>query len=315
MQRPIVVIRSFPLDAEERALLLDAAGPNLELRFEEPGAPEPLEGVSAVAGTVTAEELAATPDLQWINLWSAGADMALTAPLLGRPEIVLTATLGNGAPALAEHAIMLMTLLARGGWHWADAQRAHEWGRIQHVELAGQTVGLVGLGRSGSRLARILRAMDMRVLAVRRTPGDDDRVDEMFPVDRLAEMMAHSDWVVVTAPLTNETRGMIGETEFRAMKPTARYLNVSRGEVADPVALERALTEGWIAGAGLDAHPIEPLPVDSVLWDLPNVIVTPHNAATSTRSKTRAVESFAANLRRFAAGEPLADTVDRAAGY
>ena len=315
MHRPIVVIRSFPLDAEERAGLARAAGGGLELRFEDPGSPASLDRVSAVAGTVTEDELSSTPELRWIHLWSAGADMALQPPLLARPEIVLTATLGNGAPALAEHALMLMTLLARGGWHWADAQRAHEWGRIQHVELAGQTVGLVGLGRSGSRLARILRAMEMEVLAVRRTPGDDDRVDEMFPVAALAAMMARCDWVVVTAPLTTETRGMIGEAEFRAMKPTARYINVSRGEVADPAALERALVEGWIAGAGLDAHHVEPLPADSVLWDLPNVIVTPHNAATSTAAKARAVAALAANLTRFAAGEQLADRVDREAGY
>lgn len=315
MHRPIVVIRSFPLDNDERAVLLDAAGSGLDLRFEEPGVPESLIGVAAVAGTVTEEELASTPDLRWINLWSAGADMALTPPLLRRPEIVLTATLGNGAPALAEHAVMLMTLLARGGWHWADAQRAHEWGRIQHVELAGQVLGIVGLGRSGERLARIARAMDMRVLATRRSPGDDARVDATFPPDRVGDMLAESDYVVVTAPLTPNSRRMIGEPEFRRMKPTARYINISRGAVADQAALERALTEGWIAGAGLDAHHVEPLPADSVLWDLPNVIVTPHNAATSTAAKARAITSLAANLERFAAGEPLGDVVDRVAGY
>jgi len=315
MSRPVVVIRSFPLDDVERGVLRDAAGSLLELRFEAAGSPESLDGVAAVAGTVTEQELAGTPDLRWISLWSAGADMALTPALERRPEIVLTATLGNGAPALAEHAVMLMTLLSRGAWRWAHAQRAHEWDRLQHVELAGQTAGLIGLGRSGGRLARILRAMDMRIFATRRTPGDDDRVDQTFSADRLDHMLAQCDWVVVTAPLTSETRGMMGETQFRAMKQTARFINVSRGAVSDQRALERALTEGWIAGAGLDAHHTEPLPTDSVLWDLPNVIVTPHNAATSTRAKVRAIDSLAANLIRFGQGEPLQDTVDRLTGY
>ncbi|MCU1423618.1 MAG: D-isomer specific 2-hydroxyacid dehydrogenase NAD-binding protein [Microbacteriaceae bacterium] len=315
MPKPIVVIRSFPLDDDERAVLLDAAGPTLDVRFDTADSPQSLQGVAAVAGTLSDDELASTPALRWINLWSAGADMALTPAMQARPDIILTATLGNGAPALAEHAVMLMLLLARGGWHWADAQRAHEWGRLQHVELAGQTLGIVGLGRSGERLARIARAMDMRVLATRRTPGDDPRVDATFPPDRVGDMLADSDYVVVTAPLTPDSRGMIGEAEFRRMKPTARYVNISRGAVADEAALERALTEGWIAGAGLDAHHTEPLPRDSVLWDLPNVIVTPHNAATSTAAKARAIRSYAANLARFAAGEPLADVVDRVAGY
>jgi phosphoglycerate dehydrogenase-like enzyme len=313
--RPAIVIRSLPFDDTERADLLSIAGDHLELRFEDASRPESLDDIAAVAGSVSDAELANSPALRWIHLWSAGADSALTPALLARPEVVLTASLGNGAAPLAEHAMMLMLLLARGGWHWADAQRAHRWDRIQHVELAGQTLGIVGLGRSGARLARMARAMDMRVLATRRTPGADARVDGVYPPERVGEMLAQSDLVVVTAPLTPQTRGMIGEAEFRAMKPTAFFINISRGEVCDLPALERALREGWIAGAGLDAHHVEPLPADSVLWDLPNVIVTPHNASTSRASKARAIATFAANLPRFASGEPLRDTVDRATGY
>jgi phosphoglycerate dehydrogenase-like enzyme len=315
VERTVVLVRSLALDSSQREALRGAGGPGVDLRFEEPGSRDSVEDVAAIAGTVTDDELSRAVRLRWLNLWSAGADVALTPALRDRPEIILTASLGNGAPALAEHAVMLMTLLARGGWHWANAQRSHEWGHIQHVELAGQTIGLVGLGRSGGRIARIARAMDMRVLAVRRTPGDDDRVDQMYNPDQLAAMMSECDWVVVTAPLTDETRGMIGEREFRAMRPSARYINVSRGEVADEAAMRRALVEGWIAGAGLDAHHTEPLPSDSILWDLPGVIITPHNASTSTASKERAIASFADNLRRFAQGTPLQNLVDRSTGY
>jgi phosphoglycerate dehydrogenase-like enzyme len=241
--------------------------------------------------------------------------MALTPGLAARPDVVLTASLGNGAIPLAEHAVMFMLLLARGGWFWADAQREHRWARRTNIELAGQTLGIIGLGRSGRHLARIARAMDMRVLAVRRSGEPDDTVDELFAPDRTADMLAQCDVVVVTAPLTPETRGMIGVDEFRAMKPTAFFINISRGEVSDQAALERALREGWIAGAGLDAHHVEPLPGESGLWDLPNVLVTPHNASTSTNSKARAIATFAANLPRFARGETLTDLVDRSTGY
>ena len=312
---PTILIRSLPFDDNERATLRSAAQGHARLVFDDPHHPEPLQGITAIAGAVTDEELAGLPGLRWIHLWSAGADHILRPALAARPDIVLTASLGNGAPSLAESALWAMLLLARGGWQWAQAQADHRWERRHNVELQGQTLGLIGLGRSGSHLAGIARAMGMRVIAARRTPVADDRVDAVYPPDRVRELMAASDVVVITAPLTPDTRGMIGEAELRAMKPTATLINVSRGEVTDREALERALTEGWFAGAALDAHHVEPLPADSILWDLPNVIVTPHNAATSLASKQRAVATFTDNLPRFAAGLPLLHTVDRDAGY
>jgi phosphoglycerate dehydrogenase-like enzyme len=307
-----VLIRGLRFDEAERASAIAAAGPELEVLFDEPVS---LDGVVAIAGRATDEELETASDLRWVHLWSAGADGALTPALDARADVTLTASLGNGAVPLAEYAVLMMLLLSRGGWYWADAQREHRWDPRLRVELSGQTVGLVGLGRSGRHLAEVARALGMRVLATRRTPGDDDSVDAVYPPDRLAEMLAECDFVVVTAPLTPESRGMLGEAEFRAMKPTAFYINYSRGAVADEAALTSALVEGRIAGAALDAHHVEPLPADSILWDLPNVIVTPHNASTSTGSKARAIESFLANLPRFVRGGELADTVDRHAGY
>ncbi len=136
-----------------------------------------------------------------------------------------------------------------------------------------------------------------------------------MPRERLHELLAASDAVVVTAPSTPETRGMLGEAEFRAMRPTAWYINVSRGDIADRPAMLRALEEGWIAGAGLDAHAIEPLPDDALEWRMPNVIVTPHNGSTSHESRARAVEAFRENLALFAAGRPLTAVVDKQVGY
>jgi phosphoglycerate dehydrogenase-like enzyme len=315
MTRAAVVVRGLGLDEAERQELRDAAGPGLELRFPAEGEHAGFGDVVAVIGRISDAELASAPALRWIHLWTAGADYAFTDGLAARPDITLTASVGNGAVGLAEHAILLLLLLDRGGWHWARAQQEHRWDPAMHGELAGRTLGLVGLGNAGRHLAGIARGMGMRVLATRRTPGNAAEVEALYPPGRVAEMLAECDAVVVTAPLTPQTRGMLGEAEFRAMKPTAYYVNVSRGEVADERALERALLEGWIAGAGLDAHHVEPLPPGSPYWDLPNVIVTPHNGSTSRQSRRRSFDTVAGNLRRFAAGEPLVSVVDREAGY
>jgi len=137
----------------------------------------------------------------------------------------------------------------------------------------------------------------------------------MLPPARLAELLALADFVVVAAPLTAETRHMLGEAAFRAMKPSAFYICVSRGAIADPAVLHRALAEGSIAGAALDAHATEPLPPESPFWDMPNVMVTPHNAGTSLGTAERSVEIFCANLRRYVRGETLLNVVDRQTGY
>jgi phosphoglycerate dehydrogenase-like enzyme len=140
-------------------------------------------------------------------------------------------------------------------------------------------------------------------------------VDEVFPLERLHVLLGQSDFVVMTAPRTPESKGMLGEAEFRAMKSSAYYICFSRGGIADDAALLRALNEGWIAGAGLDAHTQEPLPPDSPYWTAPNTIVTPHNGATTPNTRQRGVDIFAENLGHFQAGEPLRNVVNKEAGY
>ena len=177
-------------------------------------------------------------------------------------------------------------------------------------------VGIFGLGNSGSDLALKAQAFHMRVLGLRRNP---DRtvpgVDKMYTHDQFHAFLAESDFVVVTAPSTAETAGMFDEAAFRAMKPTAYFIVISRGGIADDAALLKALQEGWIAGAGLDAHGVEPLPSDSPFWDLPNVVITPHNGATTFGTAQRSVEIFVDNLKRFVAGERLHNIVNKQAGY
>ncbi|MCC6178736.1 MAG: D-2-hydroxyacid dehydrogenase [Chloroflexi bacterium] len=274
-----------------------------------------LEEVEAIAGTVKAADLARARRLKWVHSWIAGADKDLIPEMVASP-VVLTSSVGNGAIPLAEHSMLLMIMLNRDVPRWMRAQASKTWDRFTHPELNGLTVGIVGLGNSGSDLALKAQAFHMRVLGLRRNaqrpvPG----VDEMYRPDQLHEMLAECDFVVVTAPSTPETLGMFDEAAFRAMKPSGYWICISRGGIADDAALLRALREGWIAGAGLDAHGVEPLPPDSPFWDLPNVIITPHNGATTFGTARRSVEIFIDNLKRYVAGEPLHNVVDKQAGY
>ncbi|QYN39968.1 D-2-hydroxyacid dehydrogenase [Pseudonocardia sp. DSM 110487] len=230
--------------------------------------------------------------------------------------VVLTSSKGNGAVPLAEHALMLMLMLDRDAPRWLRAQGSRTWDRFPHGELAGATCGIVGMGGAGSALARRAAAFDMRVLGLRRRPERRvPDVERMYGPGEVTAFVAESDFVVVTAALTPQSRGLLGPAAFRAMKPTAYYICVSRGGIADDDALLTAVREGWIAGAGLDAHAVEPLPADSPFWSLPNVIVTPHNGATTARTRRRGVDVFVDNLTRFVAGGPLRNVVDKRAGY
>lgn len=267
-----------------------------------------------IAGSVPPEALEKARRLKWVHSWAAGPDTQLYPEFVSHPA-VLTSSAGNGAIPLAEHAVMLMLMLNRDALRWIDNQRARKWERFTHGELNGLTVGIIGAGHSGSDLALKAKAFHMRVLGLRRSDRPAENFDRFYPREALHEFLGQSDFVVVTAPLTPETKGMLDEAAFRAMKPSACFVCFSRGGIADDDALLRALREGWIAGAGIDAHGVEPLPPDSPFWDAPNTIVTPHNGATSRQTRRRGYEIFADNLRRYVAGQPLVNVVDKIAGY
>jgi phosphoglycerate dehydrogenase-like enzyme len=273
-----------------------------------------IELADIVAGEITPGGLARATRLKWVQSWGAGTNTQLFPEMIASP-VVLTSVAGNGAISMAEHAVMLMLMLTRDTTRWLRNQAERKWERWFHPELTGLTCGIIGLGYSGQDLALKLKAFHMRTIGMRRTARPTPNVDEVFPRERLRDMLAQSDYVVVTAPRTPETTGMLGEAEFRAMKPSAFYVCYSRGGIADDAALLRALNEGWIAGAGLDAHTQEPLPPDSPFWTAPNTIITPHNSATSPMSRERRIEIFIENLEHFLAGEPLRSVVNKEAGY
>lgn len=277
-------------------------------------AADELSCARAIVGPVEPRHLAAARDLEWVHSWIAGPDSQLHEPMRASP-VVLTSSAGNGGVPLAEHAMMLMLMLDRDAVRWVEAQSRRRWDRHVHGELWGRTISIIGLGHAGGDLARKAKAFGMRTLGLRRRPGGVAGVDEVFTHDRLHEMLAQSDFVVVTTPRTPATSNMLGAAEFAAMPSHCFYVCISRGGVADDDALLDALRSGGIAGAGLDAHGVEPLPPDSPFWNLPNVIVTPHNGATTPGTARRGVEIMLDNLRRFVGGRPLLNVVDKDAGY
>lgn len=258
------------------------------------------------------------PNLRWIQLTSAGADRLLNSELL-KSGITITTASGIHATPVAEYVLGMIVMLAKGWPALFRAQGRREWARIGPHELEGKTVAIVGMGNVGQEVARLAKALGMRVLGVRRSgaplKSGDYVADEIVGPLELLSVLSRSDFVVISLPLTEETHHLIGELALRAMKPTAYLINVSRGAVVDEAALLRALTEGWIAGAGLDVFETEPLPPESWLWQLHNVIISPHIAGETPAYNERAVDLFCENLRRYLASEPLHNVIDPSRGY
>jgi phosphoglycerate dehydrogenase-like enzyme len=257
------------------------------------------------------------PRLKWIQLTSAGADRLLSSGFI-EEGVTVTTVSGLHATPIGEYVLAIMLMFAKGAPTFMRAQREHRWARYMPQELLGKTVGIVGMGHIGGEVARLAKAFGCRVIATRRSvesAGATADCDELLPPGDLPRLLAESDFVVLAVPLTAETRGLIGETQLRQMKPSAVLINIARGPVVVEADLVRALQEGWIGGAGLDVFEREPLPEDSPLWDLENVIVSPHISGGTEIYNRRAVQIFADNLRRFLAGEPLQNVVDPVRGY
>ncbi|HEV2526982.1 MAG TPA: D-2-hydroxyacid dehydrogenase [Thermomicrobiales bacterium] len=294
-----------------------AAAPEADLVFGSSAreVADALPGADGLIGSIPDELLATAPGIRWLHSPAAGVDKELT-PLVRERDITLTSSAGNGGIPLAEQSILLMLMLDRNVPRWIAAQREHRWDRFTHGELNGRTVGIVGLGNAGADLATKAKAFHMRVLGFRRRSDIAvPHVDRLYGSEAFHEFLGESDFVVVAAPRTPKTAGLFDAAAFHAMKPSAHFICISRGGIADDDALLAALRDGTIAGAGLDAHGLEPLPADSPFWDLPNVIVTPHNGATTADTARRGVEITLDNLGRFARGEPLRNVVDKTEGY
>jgi|APDOM4702015118_1054815.scaffolds.fasta_scaffold63666_2 phosphoglycerate dehydrogenase-like enzyme len=247
------------------------------------------------------------PNLTWLQSMSAGTDDPVFARFLDR-GVAVTNAAGVAAPSIAQHVLWLLLSLARGGRRLAQAQAEKVWDPRPSTDLAGLRLGIVGYGAIGAEIAKLAAAFDVEVVGLRRHPSGAEACT-VWTSDRLGDLLGWADAVVVTAPLTDETRRMIDADALSAMRRGAWLINVGRGEIVDEPALIGALADDHLGGAALDVFSTEPLPVESALWTLPNVIVTPHTAASTERTRRRTVELFLDNFRRHAAGEPLRNLV------
>jgi phosphoglycerate dehydrogenase-like enzyme len=280
-----------------------------------------------------ANALVLAPALRWLQLHSAGANHLLGHPIM-ESDVAVTTVSGIHATPIAEY--VFASILAYR-WRvpmWTHCQREAQWpsgrwGLYARPELRDSTLGIVGYGSIGREVGRIGQAFGMRVLALRRSAGRTKQgytsggtgdgegaiPTRFYTPDALHEMLSECDYVVVAVPLTPETVRLIGAAELRAMKPSAYLVNIARGPIVDEAALAQALRRGWIAGAGLDVFEQEPLPADSPLWALENVLISPHVAGFTPRYDERATALFAENLDRYLSDKPLLNLVDKARGY
>jgi phosphoglycerate dehydrogenase-like enzyme len=275
------------------------------------------------------------PAVGWIQFHWAGISHALQHPILQKPGLKITTLSGAVASKVAEYTVLLMLALSNHlSTILANQKKAEwpgdRWERLKPTELRGSTVGIVGYGSIGRQVARLLNTFGMEILAAKldakdpvdhgyTTPGwgdpQGDLVRRIYPIQALTWMVKESDFLVVTAPLTEQTNEIIGEEVFSSMKPTTFLVDVSRGGIVDHQALVRAIKDRKLAGAALDVFSKEPLPADSPLWKLPNVIISPHVAGITPHYDDRAVELFAQNLQRYMDDQPLLNLFSFERGY
>ncbi len=257
------------------------------------------------------------PNLEWVQAVGAGTGQLQSAGL-AEQGIRLTTAAGANAVAIAEFALARMLQVWKRFREIEDAQRSHHWDPLYGEQVAGATLGLLGLGAINSAVAARAKAFGLRVLATRRsaTPGATaPDVDQLYPPDALHTMLAQCDAVIAAVPETAETTGLFDAAAFAAMRGGSFFCNVGRGSLVDEVALIDALQRGHLRAAALDVASVEPLPAESPLWDAPNLYLSPHSAAAPAALFANLHELFEDNVTRYLAGEPLRNEVDMGRGY
>jgi len=254
---------------------------------------------------------AVAPRLRWLQSTSAGIGQMVKRVGLDQTDITFTTASGVHARPLADFCLMAMLMFAKDHARMERDKQAKRWERYCGEELTGKTLAIVGVGRVGQEVARHGKRMDMRVTGMRRSAAPVPDVDRLFDRAELPTMLREADFLVLAAPHTPDSEGIIGEAELALLKPSAVLINIGRGALVDEDALIRALQEKRLAGAALDVLRDEPPPQDSPLWDMPNVILSPHSASTVTQENARITEIFCDNLRRYLRREPLRNVLDK----
>ena len=255
------------------------------------------------------------PNLRWLHVTRGGLNAYLTPLVKARP-IQVTGSKGIHGTVFSEFALACIFALAKKLPECLEAQTQRKWQKLVPVEVKGKTLGIVGLGTAGTELARKAKVLGLRVIATKRTPTPKpDYVDALGAPEFLSQLLAESDFVVLLLASVPSTINIIGELELRSMKKSAYLINLTGGQAIEEKLLVRALKENWIAGAALDAFARQPLPEDSELWNLPNVIISPRIGGLTEQKWSPLLPIFIDNLKRFVAGEPLRNLVNKDLGY
>ena len=316
-----IVVRSFRADSLAD-LQMVAPGVEIVMVDSKEQAIEEAADAQAVVGFCNEEILSGSPELFWVQMYTAGVERCVVLPDMNKGHKLLTNGQRIGSPALAEHAIAMMMVLARGLDLYHANQLKGQWqqevglSRTDHMELEGRTLLVVGLGGIGTQVAKRGHGLGMHVIATRNSRREGpDYVDYVGLSDELHELASRADVVINTVPLTDQTRGMFNAGFFDAMKSNAYFISVGRGGSTVTDDLVSALQSGAIAGAGLDVTDPEPLPEGHPLWTMPRVIISPHTAGRSDKGRDRLYLMVKENLRRYVAGEPMLSVVDIERGY
>lgn len=321
---PIRIVTLYKFEPEEVRQIQGATTPAVELSVARDQAEYRalLRDADVVYGDMKGPDLDFAPKLKWIQ-WG-GAGMEHMAPELKAHPVVVTNYARVFAPGISETGMGMLLCLTRGITRLYMPQFAKRQMRSvgnptspDHTELVGRTMAIVGMGGIGCAMARRAHyGFDMKVIATDAKPMPrPEYVEELHSPDYFPQMVPRADVLVAAAPLTPHTERLFNEQVFRSMKKTAYFLALSRGKLFDDLALARALKEGWLAGAGLDVFPQEPPPSDHPIFDQPNVVMTAHTSGWSPDRQIRLINFFAENVRRYAAGLPLVNVVDKQAGY
>ena len=315
MDKPKVLIGSR--QAPEIEAMLSDVPAGVEVRFLPHGEPlrNHIADIEVLFGHIGEDALSEAPALRWAHQPHAGVE-GFMYPAFKESDVMLTNCRGLYGTQIAEHAFALLLSLTRQIPAQLEFMKTKHWERLPCVELAGMTMGILGLGGIGKAIARRARAFEFNVVAADvEQINKPDTVSELFGLDRLMKFLSKSNILVVCCPSTPETHKLLSHAQFNQMPDDSYVVNISRGKVIDENALVAALQSGKLAGAGLDVTYTEPCPPESPLWEQPNVILTSHSAGASQHIRRRAMQLFIDNLHRYVADEPLVNLVDKEKGY
>ncbi|MBX3014248.1 MAG: D-2-hydroxyacid dehydrogenase [Caldilineaceae bacterium] len=332
MPKLLLALADDLLSTEQQATIRQAAADyEVVQTTDEQAIAGMLDEIEIAVGQFPSALLPKATNLRWFQQWSAGADWLRDYPAVQTMDFILTSASGVHAIPISEHIFAFLLALARNLPQAWQAQQRHQWQqpdeqpsappqtaaqRPQIFELAGKTMLVIGVGEIGERTAQIAAALEMTVIGLRHNPAQElPAVDQMVGPDELITVLPKADIIVSTVPLTDETHHQLDEAAFAAMKKGVYLVNIGRGGTIDEAALIQALQTGQVAGAGLDVFAEEPLPADSPLWDMPNVLITPHSSGATPAYDQRALAIFLDNLPRYLAGEELRNVVDKKEGY